>query len=126
VTIEFDDDLFDAEIKVERYGLGEFTRDDLAEFLGLSGHTVTKMLRRGNIPGPRRYGYDAVGNRVPMWSSAQVAQILVRRGRKADRCGTPAGKQAHRRAGTPICEPCRQAHNDYQRRRRQSKGLVNA
>lgn len=29
------------------------------------------------------------------------------------RHGTYAGSQAHRRQGVPICEPCRNARNEY-------------
>ena len=34
------------------------------------------------------------------------------------RCGTYAGAQAHRKAGTPMCQPCRDAYNAYMREHR--------
>lgn len=40
-----------------------------------------------------------------------------------ERCGTPAGYQAHTSAGTVHCADCRQARREYQRRRRQSAAV---
>jgi len=34
------------------------------------------------------------------------------------RCGTPAGAMRHRRSGQELCEPCREAWNEYARRGR--------
>lgn len=34
-----------------------------------------------------------------------------------DRCGTPQGRGVHRRAGEPMCDPCRLAWNEYTRER---------
>jgi hypothetical protein len=33
-------------------------------------------------------------------------------------CGTPAGAQQHYRAGTPVCDACRQAMSEYRRNRK--------
>lgn len=44
-------------------------------------------------------------------------------------CGTRSGVNAHRRRNEPICDPCRQAENAYQRdymRRRRLREDANA
>lgn len=38
------------------------------------------------------------------------------------RHGTPAGRHAHMRSGTEICEPCRVAHAERRRELRESRG----
>jgi hypothetical protein len=39
------------------------------------------------------------------------------------RHGTPQGRPAHRRAGEPACDPCREANALYQRRYRKTRAL---
>ena len=37
------------------------------------------------------------------------------------KCGTTGGLRKHRRDQTPICQPCRDAHNAYAREHKRAK-----
>lgn len=46
------------------------------------------------------------------------AQAKAQPGRPPVACGTPAGYEKHRRNGETICDPCRDARNEYRRDQR--------
>ena len=77
------DDLFDAELAVERSGHAFFDKADLAELLGISAKSVSVLRVRGKIPAPdhyrepdgRRSGVSG-GRRRAVWTPAQAARLL--------------------------------------------------
>lgn len=77
----FDDDLFDAEILVERADLAEFSTSGLAALLGITNDGVYKLVRRGVIPRPSIAA--VMGYEEQRWSKAQAVEILAARLRKA-------------------------------------------
>lgn len=113
----FDDLLFDAEVIVERAGCAQFTIEDMGALLGLSPKSVWRLVGVGKLQRPNRYEpLETVGVRA-VWTCAQAAEILAERRRpeRIPQCGTHAGWSRHRRLGEPICDPCREAHNAYNR-----------
>lgn len=83
LTIEatFDDDLFDAEVLVERTGKAKFTAIDIGILAGAPTRNAARQLvlrvrRRGEIPPPAFPG----GGRLPdVWSKRQVVAIVLGR-----------------------------------------------
>lgn len=117
--VEFDSDLFDAEILVERSGHAYFTKEDLAELIGMSVQSIWRMVATGTLP-PAAWYEDAPGKgRLRAhWSCAQAAEALARRlavQRQESTCGTLAAWRRHRRLGEPVDDACRAAKNAKQR-----------
>jgi hypothetical protein len=72
---DWDSDLFDAEIMVERTGMSVFTSADLAEFLGITPEAMIRRLGRGKLPAPR---WPSAGFAdTHRWSARQVVGILA-------------------------------------------------
>lgn len=113
--LEFDDDLFDAEVEVERLGIGEFNTNDVCRVLGVQRLTIMRLKAEGAIPLPFRSHHDP-GEPLyasDVWTPRQMAEILVvwRRRREPTHyeCGTNQAYRAHRMRGEPIDEACLEA-----------------
>lgn len=79
-------DTFDAELAVERSGHAFFDKDELADLLGLSVHSLGAQRARGKIPAPDHYlepdgrrSTVSGGHRRAVWTPEQATQILVAR-----------------------------------------------
>ncbi|MEU6597913.1 hypothetical protein [Streptomyces flaveolus] len=121
----------------------------LAEHLGMGPSNYASMLSRPNVLVRRalavRDMYDALWNTDPAEHGATPIGIArARRTALANRwapvgawdddtiddpeafpdwtgrCGTPAGYEAHKRLGIPLCEPCRVAAAERRRERRKA------
>jgi Protein of unknown function (DUF3039) len=60
--------------------------------------------------------------------AVQRAKAICARSRRGQRpvalCGSATAYERHRREGTPVCEPCRQAWNKRQRLYRSAQGVA--
>ena len=85
MTVLFDDDVFDAQMKVEHAGHAFFDKETLAEFFGISRHSLSKWRQRGKIPPPHHYQEDHGDWDVPnpglirraVWTNDQVVEMLL-------------------------------------------------
>lgn len=96
-VVDFDDDLHDAWIDVERFGCGQFTKEDLATLLCIHPHRIWTHIRNGTIPPP------AVQEEMPghgrfryYWTCAQATEALAARRRAQG--GTLKPRQQRRRS----------------------------
>lgn len=73
-----------------------------------------------------RYGGTEFDAHLPIAEPTPRARPKQRDPDAPSKCGTNQGYDAHRRSKTPICQPCRDAHNAYKRdwKRRKKAGLV--
>lgn len=81
-ALVFDDDLFDAEILVERMGIDRFTTDDMCRVFGVERNTIFKAIQRGSIPAPAWPAFHSPrgeGHKPHEWSKAQVARVIFER-----------------------------------------------
>lgn len=82
----FDDDLFDAEILVERFGRSEFTIADLCEFFGHSNPWVYSQISKGALEPakfPSQYATELDGSgrngvTPARWTKDQVVRAMLR------------------------------------------------
>lgn len=83
----FDDDLFDAEILVERMGIDRFTTQEMCRLFSVERNTLYKAVARGHIPAPAWPAFHdpkGAGHKSNEWSKGQVARIMLER-KSADR-----------------------------------------
>lgn len=79
MSCAFDDDLFDAMIRVERAGCARFRVEDLAPLLQISPRSVAHFIKRGVLDAPS-YELTPENNDFPVWSPEQVARAMLARG----------------------------------------------
>jgi hypothetical protein len=79
VSVAFDDDLFDAQVIVERFGRARFNKFDLAELLGLAPNSVWKAVKRGRIPEAHHYEWVTEYYPEAVWTFDQVVEIVAAR-----------------------------------------------
>lgn len=70
----FDDFTIDAEIIVDRVGVGPFQWEDLAELFGVGRTTVYRWKTSGVLPQPATPGETGISE--GLWSRAQVVEAL--------------------------------------------------
>lgn len=123
------DDLFDAEIIVDRMtGGGSLDAETMADMLGVVPQSLATLTRRGKIPHPG-YELSDTTDVQRVWSTERAAVALIVHGREPVRpsatdlepCGTRAAYERHRRHNEPPCVACREAkaaqNNKYRTRR---------
>lgn len=79
----FDDDLFDAQLIVERHGAARYDKFALADLLGVAVSSVWVMIRRGELPAPADKEWVKINVERSLWTVEQVVGIVLARRAKA-------------------------------------------
>lgn len=73
---EWDSDLYDAEIMVERTGLGVFTIDELSDFFGKSEQWFYRQMATGGFPHAATPSDPPHGVKA-LWTREQVVEVVA-------------------------------------------------
>lgn len=127
----FDDDLFDAEVKVDRSGVSRFDVHGVAATIGCTRKSVWRHVQTGRIYGPDHYEDIPNGTFEAVWTRDQVIRMVAEwPAKKGRNHGTEARYRQHKRDGEEACQPCIEAQMRQNKQRRDAKKakkeLVNA
>jgi hypothetical protein len=123
-SVGYDTERYDAEIRLDRAMIPEYSSVNLAQFFGCHPRTMRKAVASGRIPAPALLGW---GNRPHVWTKEQVITMIAEDSYPktkdnlphAREHGTVKGAYQHQRRHEPSCEPCRLAL--YERRQEKSE-----
>lgn len=104
----FDDDLFDAEVTLDRTGVTTFDRFGVARVLNIADRSIWRRINSGRIPGPDHY--EPKGSVTEgIWTREQVIHMIAE-GCVKPTPGPPHGSEAryrqHLRDGEKACGRC--------------------
>lgn len=118
-----DDDLFDAQILVEREEGLELDANAVARVLGIENATVRQLVHRGEIIAGHSV-VDGITDVHMVWSSIEVAQMVLDARRPP--CGSYRAMRHHQRHGEEVDDACRLAGNAHKRRYQAARQKVSA
>lgn len=106
-------------------GKGEFNPDRCGTYSGYRQHQTHKSPAcqpcKDAMAAYSREYYERIGGRPKVAVKSDRKRGPGKNPRNGSGCGTYNGHAAHKRAGTPACEPCKEALRAYKREREQAR-----